>query len=366
MNGEVVEMNILILTGRFGFGHYSAATSIKEHILKENPNYNVEILDFIDYMFPFLNKIIYANFNFLVNRCSGVYNVLNSIASKNSTVPLKKVIVKKIDDLLNKYQANMVISVLPVCSEYITAYKKMAHKDIILNTFITDIYANDEWINEGTDKYFVASMETKLQLINKGINDNQIIVSGIPVRSCFKKGVSKETTKKNILIMGGGLGLIPQIDSFLSELNNNNDVFVTVIAGNNKKLYQKLSINFPNIQVLGFTDKVYKYMNKADLIITKAGGVTLFEAINSLTPLFIIKPFLMQEVGNAKYIENNAIGEVVWKNRSDLYYLIMDLLHDEKRLKSMQDNMFEIKKIIKKTTINREIHKEVMSKCSGF
>ena len=54
-------MNILILTGRFGFGHYSAATSIKEHILKENPNYNVEILDFIDYMFPFLNKIIYAN-----------------------------------------------------------------------------------------------------------------------------------------------------------------------------------------------------------------------------------------------------------------------------------------------------------------
>lgn len=348
-------MNILILTGKFGFGHNSAALSIKEKIESEHPDYNIKIVDFLDYMFPYASKIIYKGFNFLVNRCSGIYNILNSIASKNSGVPLKKVLVKKIDNLLFDNNTDLIISVLPICSQYIDAYKKITKSKIPLNTFITDVYVHNEWIAEITDKYFVPSIETKLDLINKNVDKDKIIISGIPVKQTFFKDNKIINKKKKILIMGGGLGLIPQIDIFLKELDNNKNISVTVITGSNKKLFNKIKNEFPNIEVLGFTNKVAKYMNEADLIITKAGGITLFESINSLTPMFIIKPFLMQEIGNANYIVDNKIGEVVWQNKENVYNKIINLLNNQERLKEMQINMKKIKSSFSKTNINEEI-----------
>ncbi len=79
-------MNILILTGNFGFGHNSAAKAIKEKLLLENPDYNVEIIDFIEYLFPTLNKFIYGGFNFLVDKCQALYNFFNKISSKKHNI----------------------------------------------------------------------------------------------------------------------------------------------------------------------------------------------------------------------------------------------------------------------------------------
>ena len=90
-------MNIIILTGRFGMGHIKAAEAIKEQILTEHAEHNVEIIDFMDYMFPSISKYIYKGFGFLVSSCSGLYNVLNKTAGGNGTVPLKVAFTRKID-----------------------------------------------------------------------------------------------------------------------------------------------------------------------------------------------------------------------------------------------------------------------------
>lgn len=353
-------MNILILTGKFGYGHNSESLAIKEKLEKENPEYNIKIVDFLDYMFPYLSKIIYKGFNILVNKFSRIYNLLNLIASKNTNVPLKKVIIKKIDDILFDNNTDLVISVLPICSQYISAYKKMTNSNIPLNTFITDVYVHNEWIAENTNKYFVPTKETKKELIEKNISEDKIIISGIPVKQKFNQEEKIINNKPKILIMGGGLGLIPRIDTFLSNLDNK-DIDITVITGNNKKLYNKLNNKYKNIKVLGFTNEVEKYMNNADLIITKAGGITLFESINSLTPMFIIKPFLMQEVGNANYIENNKIGEVIWSNKDNIYNRIINLVNDKNKLNIMQKNMKKLKQEFKKINLNKEISE--MIKC---
>lgn len=348
-------MNILILTGKFGYGHNSAALSIKEKLEIENPNCNITIVDFMDYMFPKISKVIYKAFAFLVNRCSGVYNILNHIASKKSNVPLKKVIVKRIDNLLFDNNTDLIISVLPICSQYINAYKKITKNKIKLYTVITDIYVHNEWIAEETDKYFVPALETKIELINKNVDKDKIVISGIPVKESFNKQEKIINNKKKLLIMGGGLGLIPQIDSFLKELDRNNNISVTVITGSNTKLYNKINKKFDNIKVLGFTNEVAKYMNEADLIITKAGGITLFESINSLTPMFVIKPFLMQEIGNANYIIDHNIGEVIWENKDNAYNKIISLVNNQERLEEMHTNMKQIKNTFLKTDINKEL-----------
>lgn len=335
-------MNILILTGKFGFGHNSAAASIKEKILLENPTYNVKIIDFIEYMFPILNKYIYGIFNFLVDKCHALYNCLNKISSKKANAPLKKVIVKKIDDLIYENNTDLIISVFPACSQYISAYKRMVNNDIILNTCITDIDVNEEWISNETNMYFVASNKTKEILLKKGVSENKIVVSGIPVKSSFKPN-HRLNKKKNILIMGGGLGLIPNINELLDNIENNPSIQVNIIVGNNQKLKEELSSKYKKINIIGFTNQVSSYMKKADLIVTKAGGITMFEAIHSETPLFVIKPFLTQEVGNAEFIDSNNIGKVIWNKKVSITKEILTLLNNEIELKTMSNQMKNLK-----------------------
>ena len=58
---------------------------------------------------------------------------------------------------------------------------------------------------------------------------------------------------------------------------------------------------YEDVKVLGYTENISKYMRWADLVITKAGGITLFEILHSQVPLFVIHPFLEQEMNNARY-----------------------------------------------------------------
>lgn len=351
-------MNVLILTAKFGHGHLSAAEALKEKLLLENSENNVIIIDFIDYIFPKLNKIIYGLFNLLVNKCHTIYNLLNILAPKKNSVPLKKVVTNKIDKLLEDYKIDSIISVVPICSEYISAYKKMTGSDIPLSTCITDIEVHNSWINDLTSYYFVPSNKTKKYLITKNINPKNIIVSGIPVKSKFNKEKIK-TEKRKILIMGGGLGLIPNINEFITNLNYSKNIELTIIVGNNKKLYNWLTKEYKNLKVLGFVNNVHDHMISSDLIITKAGGITTFEAIYAETPLYIIKPFLVQEKGNASFIEEEKIGKVIWKK--DNNKILLDLINNEKELNIMMSNMKEIKKSINKIEFTKYLRKEEVS-----
>lgn len=53
---------------------------------------------------------------------------------------------------------------------------------------------------------------------------------------------------------------------------------------------------YEDVEVLGYTENISRYMRGADLVITKAGGITLFEILHSQVPLFVIHPFLEQEM----------------------------------------------------------------------
>ena len=73
--------------------------------------------------------------------------------------------------------------------------------------------------------------------------------------------------------------------------------------------------------------------------ITKPGGITMFEAIHSQTPLYVNKPFLIQEAGNAAWIEAMHIGVVHWDDGRDPAQDILDLLENDVQLAEMKYNM---------------------------
>ena len=284
-------MNILILTGKFGMGHYSAAEAIKQEI-EENYkeiNVNIKIIDIIDYLFPTISNYVYKSFDTLVSKWANLYNFINTNNEERNIKTFNYLFIKKLDKLFNEYNPEVVISTLPISSQYISKYKSIKKSNIPLLTFITDISSHSEWIHKNTNFYFVGDKKIKKSLVSKGISEEKIIITGIPVRKQFRE-IDRDLnkSKKEILIMGGGLGLISVNDEVFETLNDVKDIKTTIITGNNKSMYDYLKEKYKNIKVVGYTEEVSKYMEKSDLIISKSGGITLFEAIYSEVPIYVV------------------------------------------------------------------------------
>ncbi|MBE5966445.1 MAG: UDP-diphospho-muramoylpentapeptide beta-N-acetylglucosaminyltransferase [Lachnospiraceae bacterium] len=320
--GMVIKMKINILTGKFGMGHFTAAMAIKQQIDASSLDADVEIVDWFSYVSPMIAEKYYKFFSLLVRKGNRLYNTRYRFLEnrKMEQKPeLSHYFGWHFKRFMEEKGPDVIISTLPFCSQIVSMYKEKTGSDLPLITCVTDITGHSEWISKNTDLYLVGSASVKDKFIRKGVLPEKIHETGIPVRMEFmKKAISKEKSSdlktKRILVMGGGLGLIPEDSDFYNGLNSLPGAEVTLISGNNHKLYHQLSGQYKHIRVLGFVPNVYDYMQKADVVITKPGGITTFEAIYSEVPILALNPFLQQEIYNAQYIKEMNIGAIVSGN----------------------------------------------------
>ena len=255
-------------------------------------------------------------------------------------------------ELLHKRQPNAVIATHPLCAQLVSRLKRKAGLDLPLITCVTDVSSHPEWINQNTDCYMVASQEIRRSLIEKGVDPALVCVTGIPVREEFRNLSHREPgEKRELLIMGGGLGLLPKTEDFYDALNSIPDTHTTIITGRNRKLLERLQGRWENIQVEGYTNRVWEYMSRADLIVSKPGGITLFETIFAQVPIFTWPPTLQQERGNASWLVQEGIGWVA--DRQDCAGEIREILMDRQRLTGAATRMRRIKERLELESLDR-------------
>ncbi len=80
---------------------------------------------------------------------------------------------------------------------------------------------------------------------------------------------------------------------------------------------------------------------------TKPGGATLFEAINSKTPVIIKYPKVGQEIENAKFIIDKGIG-VVYKTDKEFQNLLEKLVQGklDSFIEYTKENLEDFKELI--------------------
>lgn len=351
-------MRILVLTGKFGMGHISAAEAVKEELEKGRSDITTDVVDLVEYLFPAWSKLIYSSFDLIAGKFNRLYNALNRVDGQSASMPLKAWFIERFQYLLDEHKPDILVSTWPVGSRYIGAYKKITGNKIPYITCITDISSHSEWISDSTNAYIAGDETSKAELSSKGVPAERIFVGGVPVRQAFKqKGKNKSGKANEILIMGGGLGLIPGIENILRCIEKINGFHATVITGSNEDMRRSLTGKYLNTTVLGYTRNVAEFMKNADLIITKAGGITLFEAIYTETPMLIIDPFMEQEKNNAAYIERHNIGKVLNQKNNDLTTVLREILEQAGELEKMVRNMRAIKYKIEENNIRRVIER---------
>ena len=340
-------MRVLILTGKFGMGHWSASLSLRQELLRAFPDAQAEVVDLIAYLHPNTWEARYRWFNILVTQGSGLFNLYYKLTQDlpaGDWGPFEEQDLERLGELLDHRRPDAVIATHPICARVVSRWKGETGSSLPLITCVTDLSSHSEWIHKYTDCYLVGSSGIRDRLAAKGVDREKIWVTGIPVRLEFKAPARPWTgERRRLLVMGGGLGLMPRKDSFYEALNALPDTDTTIITGHNQKLYDRLAGKYPHIRVVGFTDRVYEYMAQADLVLTKPGGITLFEAIFSELPMLAWEPFLEQEKLNARFLVKRGLGRVAAKEPEECLAAIRDLLYDDGALEDIRANMRAMK-----------------------
>ncbi len=342
-------INLLILTVNIGGGHNAAANALKNYIEKNNYDINTSVIDYIDYINHGLSKLTAAAYEACTKKIPQLYrasyNVRNMIPKKNHKSKL--ISNTKSKKLIKEYAPNIVVCLHPFIVSEITDLKNKYNFNYDVFVLITDFDFHEGWISPGVNKYIVSSNFMRLRLLGKGIPDFKIHTFGIPSScSCTNKNSKIEARQKldleknitTVLLVGGSFGAGKIQDILKNIIESALEVQIVVIAGKDAKLKNKLkeiSSCYDNpIRILGFTERIFLYMDAADILITKPGGLTITEAIIKQLPMIIVNPIPGQEEENAAFLLNKGLA--VCANNKNISIHLKDLLEDKERIEDMQ------------------------------
>jgi len=318
--------DILILTASFGMGHKSVSNALKEQIEAEYKHVKVSIEDVLEIVNPKVKKFSSKIYSELTESYPSIYNKLYDVKAKNKNNIIDNVLsslyYKRFYEYMEIEKPKVIISTFPLCSCIVAKVKEEYNDDVNLITVITDVVDSWEWIYEGTNKYLVPTDEIKDRLIAKGVNEENILVTGIPVKKEFlDKKICFSTYKKNtILVVLSGIDSVSK--KLLKKLDEYTEYKIKIVTGRNEKLYGKLSdMEYSNLEIYGYVNNLDEMMDESVFIVTKPGGVTVFEAINKEVPLIVLNSIIGQEIGNIEFIKKNKIGIVI-NDLDDLLYIL--------------------------------------------
>lgn len=353
---EKANKTILILTAQFGAGHISAANAIKDYIIEHDDSYNIIIQNFINASVPRINKPMVKMYENNTKYMPELYNYYYYLKkSFNSKYDISHIIyTPKLSEYILEIKPDLIISTFPLAASCVYNFN-LKHNPIPCLTVITDVVDSLEWIYPNTDMYFVPSKEIKNRLVRKGISPNTIKVTGVPINKNFHADdKSYIPGKYRLLLLGGGRGLFDFDENFMHWLDNFVGVYkdmleVTIVTGKNEKLYENLTEKKPlcHIKVLGFVTNMQDLIKEYDLMLTKPGGATLFEAIHSQTPIIVKLPKVGQEIENAKFIVDKGIG-IIYNDDEDLVEIFESIVSSKfnSLIKFMLENISDFKKTI--------------------
>ncbi len=356
---------ILIAYATAGIGHKKAALAVKAALDEMALNdVEIKLIDALDYTSPFFKWSYLQLYLFMVNKTPTLWGlsyfvtdnpIANLLISKfrrlNNWINSKKLI-----ELIESWKPDVIISTHFFASEVVGDMKKRDNLGSKLITVVTDYRSHSWWIADKTDVYVVASEDTKADLIRWNVEESRIKVLGIPVEPVFSKPVDGKAIldkagllddRLTILVIGGGFGVGP-IEAIVKTIDSiSRPLQIIAICGHNEELVKKLEelkAGFKDkMIVMGFVNNVYEYMEIADLLISKSGGITVSESLAKELPMVVIAPIIGQETRNCSFIVKH--GTAIKVDRIDgLKEALEKLTAHPERLVEMRARIQKIKK----------------------
>ena len=351
---------ILIISSDTGGGHRSAAAALAEGFEKfwHGDSSVVRIIRAVEDSHHITDKLVNIYNWTLRNRqhwMKYLYWAVNRFRPETREFFMKRCTVF-LKAQFEKWCPHVVVSVHPLTQHIFARILRELNltEQIPLVTIVTDPCYGfwKGWACDDVSLYLVANEDAQRQLLDYGVSADKIKISGLPLNPKFRevdekdaqdarKAFGLDPDKFTVFVNAGwiGGGNIPKI--FKELVAGELDVQAIFLAGKNEELRLEAEeiakhAKFP-VKVIGYSDEIEKLMQSANVMVSKLGGLTTFEALACRLPIIAdaTTPPMPQEAGTVKLLAKRGAG-ILLNKTTDIVPTIQSLVGNSGRYREMK------------------------------
>lgn len=343
-------LKVLFLSVSLGLGHHQARRALRDAFLALPLPVVLQEKDTVDYL-SYSEKMltrefyqfalsyapwIYREFYHFTDR-DHLFNFITPILLRTGFTPLQKDVFF--------YKPEVVINTFWLPAALVGQLEGKRPFNVLI---MTDYAVHHHWVRPEVDLLLVPHEETRTELIARGLLPEQVVATGIPIseQMVSLRGKEKAFLRKKhglhpewstILLSAGGTGTY-RMGEVLEVLGNlGRRVQVILLAGTTKR--GREYFGSACLHHIGFSEHLPELLAASDMVLGKAGGLTVAEATALGIPMLIFQPIPGHEEGNARFLERHGAG--VWvRDASHLRREILRVLDNECHQKMSQAALY--------------------------
>jgi processive 1,2-diacylglycerol beta-glucosyltransferase len=338
-------------------GHHQTANALIDG-LNDDPTIETEKIDILSYGYGKIESLVSQTYLKWIQLFPELYNWIYRKAVYTKSKKLQQqyrtyelLFLHMMRKMINEKRPDLIVCTHALPSYMLNKLKQRHEFNIPIINVYTDYFIHSFWGINYIDYHFTPSLEVKNFLLQRGVGEEQIYSTGIPIHKEIKKSEQvsiKKTSQLTIMITGGNLG-VGAIENLVQKTGSPNEIHYYVLCGKNKALYDKLcSYSSGQITPLPFIE-CRKQMNEMydsiDGIVTKPGGVTISESLFKRKPIFIYDALPGQEQINVEQL--SKLGVILHVNKQEsIDKQIHTFFNDDKRVREFESRLDQFHKEI--------------------
>ncbi|WP_264777404.1 MGDG synthase family glycosyltransferase [Deinococcus aetherius] len=318
-------MRALILSASFGSGHHQANDALDRALRAAGVRLDARHADFISYLNPLERAVTVGTYSAWLRYAPGMYRAFYEWTDQETeprelTGTFGWLGLRGMLRDVREVRPEVVVSSFPTPVALAHTARTRLGTDFLNALVVTDYRIHHHWARPEAELLMVPTEEAREQMGRWRIPEADVTVTGIPISPRFRELIGSDRAALRerhglradeplILVSGGGTGTYRALGRVLAELANlGRRVQVLVLAGARRRGVWRTG--GATIHALGFTRDFPELLAASDLVVGKAGGLTVAEATTLGVPLVIHDPIPGQEEHNADYLVRH--GAALW------------------------------------------------------
>ncbi len=348
---------VLMLTASYGSGHNRVAATLAEELTRAGARPQV-VDHFRDLVHPEFDRLTRALYYAVLRRAPVLWGAAYWLGDQLSVsspllMGLNRLGTRKLRRLLAAERPEHIVSVHPTPVAALTELRSGGLPIPPHTTVFTDFVAHTQWIYPFVDRYCVPAEEIAHDLMARGVPRERVTVTGIPVGEEFARPSEERAAARLalglsprlpvLLFMDGSAGGFGRLEEAVSTvLRMEEPLQAVVVAGREElletRLRQLVGGREARVKVFGYVDNIRQLMSAADFLVTKAGGLTLGEALAAELPVICFGSLPGQEARNERFAAMAGVA-LVASSLAQLQRVIGAALRDPVLLRNIRERI---------------------------
>ena len=310
---------VLILTASFGSGHNAAADALAAAFRAAGAGTRV-VDHFRELVHPAFDRWSRRLYDTMLRRAPGLWSLAYRTGDRMTpasalTFNANRLGSARLARLLEAERPDRVACTHPTPAGALGVLRARGVPTPPYAIAFSDFAVHGQWLHPEADVHYVPADALGRAVVAGGIAPERVVTTGIPLRPEFAEPLDRAAARAAlgldprapvVLAMAGadgGRGRLEAVTRVLTELPP--PLEALVVTGVDADLARALSARAggrAGLRVLGYAANVRQLMAAADVLVTKAGGLSLAEALAAELPVVCFGSLPGHEARNEAFV----------------------------------------------------------------